>query len=244
MYLDYQPLHNTSTEDSVLAEIINHTQDYRQYLDSSRITSGHECTHKINSQLMNMSMETAGFYLLDNKAALVPRLNFPRSEIARYVPKDFRGSRFQRYIQNPTSWLSHPLYIVDELVAYTNGAIVGIDDVGQGRYGEGNRSILSGMLDFFVFSVAMMRAADERNSLHEDHCKLFRLCVRRCWNTFYRGINLWAFEQEFCRKMELRLKELDSFSLEREFMGRLGVSIPSGLTVENDEPEIDDPYFI
>jgi hypothetical protein len=55
----YPKLHQVEAGDSPYADAINHCERYNYYsVRGQRVTSVHECTHGINSQLRNRPLQT------------------------------------------------------------------------------------------------------------------------------------------------------------------------------------------
>ena len=100
------------------------------YRDADRVTWAHEQTHHLNSVVRNRyagTGRTNAAYCFGGQAQVLPE---PRgltlSAVARAVTS--RGSLYALYlVQQQRDWNNEPLYICDELSAYTNGAAVGIE---------------------------------------------------------------------------------------------------------------------
>lgn len=132
-----------------LGDIESHMPAGHPYRSSDRITWAHETTHGLNSYLRN-ALQKPGqpriqcLYVLNNQCAV---LTEPRgvtlSQVARAVPAEQRGRVYQLYlVQQQRDWNDTPTYVLDEWVAYTNGAVVGRE------LGLDNRSEVEFALEF------------------------------------------------------------------------------------------------
>lgn len=98
------------------------------YRDSDLGTWAHEATHGVNSLMRNEHGAGTGvenaLYCLNGRTALIeePRPCTIR-DAARYVPTGLRSRMYAQYMIGRTrQWNQIPLYILDEWVAYLNGA--------------------------------------------------------------------------------------------------------------------------
>ncbi|MCA9797285.1 MAG: hypothetical protein KC910_35990 [Candidatus Eremiobacteraeota bacterium] len=154
---------------SVMTDIAQHEapDDNNPYDDL--ITKGHETTHGINSWLRNNVdppgpanwRPKAGFYLLENRSAVLYEPNFKKHEIIPYVPTSLRESRYDHYVAGQPAWDDHPLYIWDEWTAYINGTTVGLDQLDENKWTQGRRIASLGPLEFTVYSLAVAQATAE-----------------------------------------------------------------------------------
>lgn len=105
------------------------------YRDSDVVTWGHETTHGINSRLRNKYQTPNAFYILNGNCFIISNPPFSLKTIAINTPRDMRGGIFNLYLVHAQGdWNDSPLYVFDELTAYTNGTIVGL------QYNKKNRS--------------------------------------------------------------------------------------------------------
>jgi hypothetical protein len=153
---------------SKLTDIMQHEapDDNNPYPDL--ITKGHETTHGINNWLMNNAQPPdggdgrwhlqIGLYLLDNKSVVIWEPNMKKDKVAAHVPQSLRGSRFDHYVAGTPSWNDHPLYLWDEWVAYTNGTEVGLNQLEEGKWTQGNRIASVGPMEFTVYALATGKA--------------------------------------------------------------------------------------
>jgi hypothetical protein len=145
------PIRNV-TDPTILGDIESHLNAGHPYGDPDRITSVHEGTHGINSLLRNQYGMPC-FYLLNNKAAKIPEPRTTLAQVALKIPRSLRGDVYQLYlIQMQGYWNNQPSYILDEYVAYTNGAEarlqLGIRD---------RQETIDYMLEFSVYATCLAR---------------------------------------------------------------------------------------
>lgn len=124
--IDYPPIRTPNySRGRVLGDIESHVDKLpNQYQDKSPITSSHEQSHFLNSTIRNKYSPLNGYYLLDNRAALLnPIPNLTLRDIQKAVPADLHGMSFSLYlIQAQRDWGNNVLYLADEAIAYLNGA--------------------------------------------------------------------------------------------------------------------------
>ena len=115
-----------NTVGGFLGDIDSHLRAGHIYKDRDRVTWAHETTHGINARIRNEFKVANGYYLLDNRGFTLAKSEITLRRLANAVPPSERGPRYSLYlVQQQRWWNDDALYIVDELVAYTNGAIVG-----------------------------------------------------------------------------------------------------------------------
>lgn len=167
-WLEFAPLNQLGDPDwgGVLTDIVNHCPPewVQTYYDSDRVTHGHETTHGINSYLRNYENNTGqranGFYVLENRAAIIVEPGIRKHQAAEFVPGPLRGSRFDMYVTGQSAWDDTPLYLFDEWTAYTNGTAVAVDLYEAGAWHYGWRDACMGTLEFVVYAVALARAVE------------------------------------------------------------------------------------
>ncbi len=176
-FFNYPPRKNVTdpgTWGSVLTDIESHIEPSHgtQYRANSKITWGHETTHGINSDIRNNvlkvivnvpSSRKQGLYVLSNRGVAIKEpLKIRKSSVGQYIPRSLRGNRFNLYINGMNAWDDTPTYILDEWVAYTNGAKVGIELVNKGKYSSSSRSDdMYGPLEFTIYSIALAMAVEK-----------------------------------------------------------------------------------
>jgi len=151
---------------AVLTDIVRHCPDawVDWYVDSDRVTHGHETTHGVHAFLRNdwntLGVPANGFYVLGDQAALVAEPGISKSQVAPYVPTLLRGFRFDTYVTGQSAWDDTPLYLWDEWVAYTNGTAVAMDLYNAGQWTYGWRDACSGTVEFVPYALAVGLAVE------------------------------------------------------------------------------------
>lgn len=116
---------------SVLNDIESHMPKNHIYRDSNLVTSSHETTHGINSNIRNKHQKSNrinAFYCLDDKACIIEEPKIQISDIARVIPDNLRGPSYELYLVKSTKdWNNDSLYLFDEWSAYTNGSLTGLE---------------------------------------------------------------------------------------------------------------------
>lgn len=208
----YPKLHQVEPGDSPYADARNHCLRYDYYsVRGQRVTSVHECTHGINSQLRNRplrekervpyhpdvticqlplpaltSMMPAGFYLLQDRAIMLKQPGGTINEAARIVPTSARYSRYNLYmVKQAASWNNEPLYIFDEWVAYRNGAQCLIWDAQHGGTHDGNSDFIFAPLEFCTYGIAVLMMA--KDSLTAGLTEFARWLVVESFNAYLIG---------------------------------------------------------
>jgi len=159
-----------------LADIASHltTQSASVYWDSDLVTAAHECTHGINSNTrVQVGGKSNAFYCLDDWVCILREPNFRKSQVCAYVPSDLRGGVWSLYMAGQTEWDDRPLYILDEWIAYINGAIAGQELKAMGR--TGNRVIdadIRHCVEFSGYASALMQAVDRLDPNYPDRERL------------------------------------------------------------------------
>lgn len=105
------------------SDIKAHCVQWTDYDD--RMTEAHENTHQINSEMRGrLGDGRNAFYCLNDKCIVFREPPVRLSDVAKAVR--VRGKVYDLYlVQAQQWWENEPLYLLDEMVAYTNGAIVG-----------------------------------------------------------------------------------------------------------------------
>lgn len=136
---------SNSSWKSFLTDIHNHLpkQYGNQYYGGDLITHCHETTHGINNHISN-TYGYYGYYVGNDKACIVKQPKIKISQVASLIPNNLRGSRYQLYlISQQKDWNSYPLYLFDEWVAYTNGAITGLQVVDSFESGQNLHMVMT-----------------------------------------------------------------------------------------------------
>lgn len=186
----------------VLTDIEEHLPNKygTQYNDPDLITHGHETSHGIASELRNTHSGVNGFYCLNNKAAFVKEPKLTLSQITSRVPSVLRKSRYDTYlVAQRRYWDDTPTYLLDEWIAYINGAEVGIDqynNVSKGRDDGTSSDMIIAPVEFSYYVLALCKTIDELDPNYAD-MKQFKEFVaynlRRTAEVYKAGIGLPPF---------------------------------------------------
>lgn len=113
-----------------LNDLVNHTRP--PYPDPDLVTYGHETTHSVNSDARSYFKCGQALYVFNNKCFVVQVPKFKLNDLANKIVN--RGQIFQLYLidsqrapQGMEGWNDNPTYPMDEMVAYSNGCIVGLE---------------------------------------------------------------------------------------------------------------------
>jgi hypothetical protein len=186
-WINFPAQQNRQTGSLFLTDIVSHLpiQYGNQYYSADRVTWGHETTHGIHSHLRNNfhppangSKRGVAFYVGDNKAALLSQPKLSLTQIAVVIPSNLRGNRYELYfIQQANDWNDYPLYVFDEWVAYTNGAVVGVETperTDEEQVILGNSDVMIGALEFSIYAMATAIAIDKYDPGYLQNNEQFR----------------------------------------------------------------------
>lgn len=126
----YPKVNDAESDPTLYGDIIRHCKNYKNFMDSSKYTSAHECSHGVANDLRLMSGNWEGkngFYLGKDRAIILDEPKFKKSSITQYIPTELHSARYNLYVTGQTEWEDKPLYIYDEGVAYINGAWAAIE---------------------------------------------------------------------------------------------------------------------
>jgi hypothetical protein len=153
--------HQAKYRSKMMNDIMSHEApgDSNSYGDL--VTTAHEATHGLNAYIRNHygsgTGKVNGFYLGNgNYQILHEPQGVKLSDVAGKVPSQLRSHHsYGLYLQEQQRyWQNEPLYVLDELTAYTNGAIVGLE--------SGARRSLN-VPEFMAYSLALGRVIEQKN---------------------------------------------------------------------------------
>jgi hypothetical protein len=215
----------------VLADIVNHLPESygSTYYSSDQITWAHETSHGIHSHLRNNFNDTGrranAFYIPGGKAVIVEEPGIRKSDVAAYVPRSLRGSRFSTYITGQTAWDDTPLYVFDEWNAYINGGACGVDLAKQGLWTRGWRDGVAGQLELTVYALALAMAVEAGDPTYFSENVTFRELlafeVKRAIEIFSEGASMPAFAWDDQDRYYQTLRESADAEAMRTFARRL-----------------------
>ena len=160
MFGNYPPVHQVSTIKGPHGDALNHCVNYKYFRNpTNSINSTHELTHGINSQIRN-KFRMPGFYCLEDREIHLPEASGKKSDCIKFIPTDMRYGRYNLYVVGSEDWESSPLYLLDEFVAYLNGAKTML--FMNGKEGKGT-DYLFGAVEFAVYGIATVLAHPRQN---------------------------------------------------------------------------------
>lgn len=157
MFFQYPAVHKVSTDPGPYGDALNHCVKYNYYrTPGDQITSVHECTHGINSQIRQG--RTNGFYCLEDRGIHLEEPQGKKSDCIKFIPPDMRYGRYGLYVQGQKDWEGSPLYIFDEWIAYLNGARCMLYYADRGSHEGKNTDFLFGPVEFCTYGIATLLA--------------------------------------------------------------------------------------
>jgi hypothetical protein len=117
-----------------LADVFSRLTDAERHRDpmdpADLVTWTHECTHGVSALAQNRHRQgdRQTIYLLDGRCVTLRHPRVTIGEVATLVPADLRTGRaagmFRNYmVDQRTYWDDQPLYLLEEWISYTHGAI-------------------------------------------------------------------------------------------------------------------------
>lgn len=204
-----------------LSDIKNHVPKelMKEYDDQN--TNAHEATHNINSYLNSIYGEYQKkycFYVGGNKVAVITQPKLKISQIADIIPEIHRKSQYQLYLINQAkSWNDYPLYLMDEWVAYTNGAKTSVELIEKGllKKAEANSTDeIYSVLQFNVYSLYVCMAAQKYDPNY-DFKQLLEFVAWNCRNSmkvYHEGVQYKYFNwdnDEYLIELQTGIKSKD-----------------------------------
>lgn len=169
---DLQPCREVSLSSKTLSDIESHIRESaaRIYRDHDPITSAHELTHGINSETRQQTgARTNAFYCLNNNVFICREPRLRKSDVCRYVPQNVRGDVWGLYMTGQNEWENTPTYILDEWVAYINGAITGREVASSNRNTDYD---IRHCIEFAGYASALLVAIEQLDPSYPDKQRL------------------------------------------------------------------------
>ncbi len=160
-----------------LSEILNRLHDHSYISGEKPVGSGHYATHKLNNELRE-KYRCSVTYITGGWAFKVPYLNvqFTLEDIMERVKYTLPGDGLPvKY------WNDQPSYLLDELAAYINGTIVGLEAGLTGTASVRMSARNSVILLHYVRALTVM--SKEAGYSHADDLELFFQHYLRVYNT-------------------------------------------------------------
>jgi hypothetical protein len=126
MYVTVKPLRKVALT-GILGDVECRLPAGHPYADPDKVTHTHEGCHGVNARIRNDNQAQIGLYMLKDKAFTIPKHpNFTLAQLAAKITK--RGKLFKLYLQDQQRWWNdEPLYVLDEMTAYTVGGLAGFE---------------------------------------------------------------------------------------------------------------------
>lgn len=148
--------------------------DYYMEGENSPSTDTHEGTHGLNSRLRNSEeyrslypgRQINAMYLGDGKTLVLPEPNIGISDVRDYLRREgyVQGDRFDSYlVRQQPMWEEQPLYILDELSAYTNGAQTAVELAENGNWNSNVIGTVDGAIEFTHYADGLVETIREKN---------------------------------------------------------------------------------
>jgi len=183
----------------ILSDIRSHISDAGYYDDPDLITSAHETTHGINSNVRNNlynGKPINALYCLDGNAVVLNEPNTRIEIIAKHVPYSLRGSVYKLYLvdQAVSGWGDRPLYILDEWICYTNGSATR-KDLGI----VGRAETVKYMMEFNIYSLTLLMTVEleERGYDSEELTNFIRWNIERSMSIYNNEIEASSYLSTF-----------------------------------------------
>jgi hypothetical protein len=242
-FIEYKAVNSDESGDSVYADTITHCKNWKQYIEAGdKVTSSHECTHGINSDIRNANTNLGkinAFYCLKDRAVILKEPSCRKSDAAQFIPQPLRFSRFGTYVTGQSAWDNEPYYLFDEGVAYANGADCAIYMHNHGDDKNKGTDFMFGPVEFIAYLAAVLMAAEKANSLQADAIEFANWHFKRVADLYYKGKDAMPWnEMEKCVEI---LKTGSEAQALRDFMkNKIGFTFPNGPTPTPDNPDPDD----
>ena len=120
----------------------------------------HELTHQVNSDLRcKTRANDNAFYILDGDYFILLEPKVTLRQVAAEVPKAERGTFYETYLVEMRQWWNNePLFVLDEMTAYTNGLLYHVMSNTEDDYR------LLAVKEFQDYADALVRAVKKHDS--------------------------------------------------------------------------------
>lgn len=133
-------------------------------------TDAHEGTHEVNALIRNRTPNPRdnAFYCLDDRCIVLAEPRVTMAQIADQVPLAMRGDQFDLYMVHARgAWNYQPLFIIDEWVGYTHGAIAGQE---TGHNQARHQLRVANEISWYVMT--LLHVVEERDPRYPDREQL------------------------------------------------------------------------
>lgn len=206
-----------------------------KYRAPEPITHGHEATHAINDRLSKPGQQA--LYLLNKQYVSFAIPNLKLEDVQKYVPSELQHFRYHTYVVKQStvryevingvtelifSHNKNPLYLLNEWVAYNNGASVGMELAGLGVCPLRCNDLLLAPLEMSVYVLALCCAIKDKDNAYWQKADKLKSFLK---SEFKRSFKLYENSQKFeCFKWENTIaRDLRKSPQLRAMMQELGV---------------------
>lgn len=197
------------------ADILSHAP--RPYTTADRNTNAHESTHDVDNALANHYGMDAFYIGKGNAVLLTPPQGVSKRQAEANLPPCLRGQFFNDYFHSRNAGIiletgqeCSPLYLWDELMAYTNGGKVSVEDAKNGRadslprtYADGTTvttGSMCGCVEHAMYGMALAKAIHDHNPAYwKGYPKARKFIIwllKEDLETFLAGRDLYPFESQ------------------------------------------------
>jgi hypothetical protein len=121
--------------EGLLAEIRSRVASDEGMERDTGSTQGHELSHFLAARIRNENgfnppaKAFRAFYMYGGHAAIIEGPPVTIQDVMRATPPEYRGYAFKSYTDAETlaAWNDRPLYLVEEMTAYINGCVAGME---------------------------------------------------------------------------------------------------------------------
>jgi hypothetical protein len=146
-----------------LGDIESYLPNGNPYKEADKVGWAHEGTHGVNSKLRQRYAEPGYnvLYQLDGWAIRLKEPNLTLMQVAQSIPSKYRGDMYALYMERQQEYFNkEPLYMLDELTAYLNGTIVGLDyNVDSARV-KGSFKYVLQMRVYIIYLQQLMKSGE------------------------------------------------------------------------------------
>lgn len=225
--------HRSIKEDSVYADVLNHSKQEPYGDRFGRRINVHETSHGITSELRNfyekaLDRKLNVFYVLNSKCIVLEESKITMIEVTKNIPNSLKSYRYNLYFEkNIMDWNDMPSYILDEWNSYILSSMSAVEDYNNNIINE-KVDAVSGCLDFSIYAVCFAMTVYEKDKKYWDSYPQFKNSIKfllsRAEKTFFDGISIDNFKtvsQINLHKNLLYNKECEPvrFFLQKEFDG-------------------------
>ena len=162
-----------------------------KYRAQQPITHGHEATHAINDRLSKKGYQAV--YLLNKQYVTYKIPNVKLSDVQSHIPENLQLHRYHTYVVKQAtvryetiegqsilifSHENNPLYLLNEWVAYNNGAAVGLELAGLGFCPPHKNDLLVAPLEMSVYILGLCCAIKDKDPQYWNNAKDFKIFLR------------------------------------------------------------------